>query len=147
MITRMQTTEEDRSLDEIVTENAILWLKRRIASRRVERKPYTLAILGEEMLACMKRGIPSRSYRGFEVPAADHVARTVQRHLGLTKGEKSAWRLDYLEAFYLAMGITLQELTEPVSKLEPKELALLDELTEDVRWIVPPAQKKTTNEP
>jgi hypothetical protein len=147
MIPAMVNPSDSRMLDEIVTENARLWLRRRVASRRVERKMYSLNNLAEEMVSHLNLEPEFKEYGGNEVPRLDRVGRTVSRFLGLGSSQKATWRLDYLEAFSKAMGITVEELFSPVEKLSPEDRETLDRLSQHARWIIPAAEKKSKRQP
>jgi len=136
----MGNAAELRTLDEIITENALLLLRRRIASRRVERKPYYLNTLAAEMVPFM---IPAaeREQPGWNrQTAVDRISHTVARYLGLAKTGKLSWRVDYLEGFYQAMGVTLHEMTAPEIALDDEDRAVLEGVSAYASWVVPRQQ-------
>lgn len=135
------TRMADRTLDQIVTENALLWLRRRIAARKVERKPYHLLTLAEEMRPFLVEEKAERAPNMTEIGEVDHVARTVSRYLGLSRRDKRTWSLDYLEAFCHAIGIPVAELFVPTPKLDERERIYIEELTDDAKWAQPPDRK------
>lgn len=133
----MGNAADFRTLDEIITANALLLLKRRVAARRVERKPYYLNTLAEEMVPHMVPPEEREAPGWNKQTAVDRISHTVARYLGLGKSSKVAWRVDYLEGFYHAMGVTLHEMTAPENGLDDAEHALLESMSQHASWIVP----------
>jgi len=143
MLTRVPTPKEFRPLDEIVTDNARLWLRRRVAAERVMRKTYSLEQLAEEMLGHVDLEPDTKEYGGRIVAKVDTVGRAVERFLGLSRRGKMPWRLDYLDAFAKAMGISINVLMDPESKLGEEELALLEGVSQYAPWLIPHSDKKS----
>lgn len=141
MIWRMGKAADRRTLDEIITDNAHLLLKRRIVARRIERQPYYLNTLAAEMVPFMWSA-EERASEGFAMSAAiDRIVHTLPRYLGIAKSPKLAWRVDYLEGFFLAMGVPLSAMTDPDGAPDEVERSLLERMMEGAEWRVPPPKR------
>lgn len=138
----MGNAEDHRSLDEIITDNAHLLIKRRIVARRIERRPYYLNTLAEEMAPFMVRLAPGeeRSSATFRL-AVDRISHTVGRYLGIAKSAKLAWRLDYLEGFFQAMGVSIESMIDRSSMPDEGERAMLEQMLGDANWQIPPPKR------
>lgn len=148
MLPTMGSPDERPSLDQIATENALLWLRRRVAARVLERKPYYLHTLAEELLEHVVARQDLESPEFSRVVAIDKVGRTVARCLGINRRQpKIAWRLDYLEGFANVMGVDVFQMLTPQPQLAPDDHDLLWKLTGSVRWIVPVSGTKSKPEP
>lgn len=133
------------NLDELVTDNAVLWLKRRIAAYRVQQRDYTLWTLAAEMLPHLH---PPEERTGKEnlTNIQARIRLTVGGYLGFEtrKGKvKAPWRLDYLEAFCAAIEVRPQALLAPRPTLTPAELQFLDEVAAQTPWLSRLARKKS----
>lgn len=134
----MKATPATKSLDQIVTDSALLWVRRRIAARALESKPYTLVTLAQEMAAHFETREPTPPEWHVLV---DRVQQTVGRYLGISRRGKATWRLDYLEAFCRAMGVPVSELVEPSGQLSDEDMETIARYTRDATWANPRGEK------
>lgn len=133
----MGKAADHRTLDEIITENAHLLLKRRIVARRIERQSYYLNTLAAEMVPFMWTAEERASPEFVLSAAVDRIIHTLPGYLGIAKGPKVAWRVDYLEGFQLAMGVPLSAMIDPEVKTDDVERALLERMMEGADWKIP----------
>lgn len=135
----MGNSDDDRSLDEIITDNAHFLIKRRIVARRVERKPYFLNTLAAEMIPYMIPDEVRGSPEFVMNMAIDRISQSMKRYLGL--GDKIAWRMDYLEGFIHAMGVPITEILDGQSAPTDMERELLEQMMGDAEWRIRPPKR------
>lgn len=131
----MTPDSDHRTWDEIITANAILWLRRKAAAQRVMMKPYYLSTLAEEMIPFLYSREEREAKTFNRVAAIERIQKTTNRYLGFSRLRKLPWRLDYLEAFCGAVGVPLHDLMNPETRLSEADQARLDELTAGVPWL------------
>lgn len=136
MNTHTDWTKRDRTLDETVTANALLWLRRRVASHKVLGREYFIGTLATEM-APFLFSLEERQAEGFRpIPVVSGVARQVRVYLGLHRTRpKQPWRLDYLDAFCGAMKVTIHDLLVTSSGLSGEDLRLLESMDIHAPWL------------
>lgn len=121
-----------RSLDEIITENALVWVRRRVAIGKLRGESYGLSDLAKDMLPHIGPD-PEEPSRG----AIDRIRHVITGYLGLNKKSKTVWRIDYLEGFCAAMGLPVREILVPLPALSEADERILRELTAHARWLAP----------
>ncbi len=141
----MTEPHDRRTLDQIITDNAMLLLRRRVASRAMERKSYYLHTLAEEMAPHMKPDPHGDAPN--TVNEIDRISKSVSRYLGLARTAKVSWRVDYVEGFCQAMGVSLDELTSRAPLVSPAEAARQAPLIESVTWLIPPGKRRERKSP
>ncbi len=133
-LTMWKNRSETRTLDEVLSDNAILWLKRRVAARRVEKREYTLWTLAGEMVPFM---VPAedRARPGYHPRIdQDRIRKAMANHLGCS-GKKMPWSMDYVDAFCRALGIRIQALFVHEPGLTEDELELLHSMEQHAPWL------------
>lgn len=131
--------QDTRTLDQIITDNAHLWLRRRVAARRVEHEEYTLRRLAAEMMPHMVSA-EEREKPDFDAyTASDRIMRTVRTYLGLgrSRGARMPWRADYIDGFCKAMGKDYADIVNRSIALNAEDRDTLDSMHRFARWLAP----------
>jgi hypothetical protein len=140
MMGAMSEPADQRTLDQIITENALFLIRRRVAGRIFESRPYYLHTLAEEMAPYMKD--VSMGDSPNTLSEIDRISKSIARYLGLARSAKISWRVDFVDGFCKAMGVPLSDLTSPTPQIDDRRRAQIEEVTESVAWLIPPGKRR-----
>lgn len=138
----MAPKADPRTLDEIITENAILWLLRRVAARRIEKDEYTVNHLANEMIPFMVPAQELAAPGHDPITDRDRIRHSLRLFLGVGGREKQPWRVDYLDAFCKALRIRFHSLLVLNPELSEDERQLIESMKRHATWLTWSSGKK-----